>query len=70
MRQSTIIFGSLLFAFIIYITLLGQLPSYLGLFSPKKNVAKQEQNNSDTKPKEQTKGIDVSGLLTNIPIIL
>jgi len=35
LRQSNIIFAALLFAFIIYITIRGQLPSYLALFSGK-----------------------------------
>lgn len=33
MRQSTIIFGTLLASFVIYITLRGQLPDYLALFT-------------------------------------
>ena len=33
MRQSTIIFGTLLAAFVIYITLRGQLPDYFALFT-------------------------------------
>jgi len=32
-RQSTVIFGSLVFSFIVYVTLRGQLPDYLALFS-------------------------------------
>lgn len=35
MRQSTIIFGAIVFAFIVYITLRGQLQSYLSLFTKK-----------------------------------
>lgn len=33
MRQSTIIFGVIVFAFIVYITLRGQLSGYLSLFT-------------------------------------
>jgi hypothetical protein len=33
MKQSTVIFGTILTAFVIYITLRGQLNDYLGLFS-------------------------------------
>lgn len=33
MRQSTIIFGTLVFAFVIYITVRGQLPAYFSLFT-------------------------------------
>lgn len=33
MKQSNVIFGTLLLAFVIYITLRGQLPAYLSLFS-------------------------------------
>lgn len=35
MKQSTVIFGVLLFAFLMYITLRGQLPAYLALFKGK-----------------------------------
>lgn len=33
MRQSNVIFGVLVFAFVIYITLRGQLPAYIALFT-------------------------------------
>lgn len=33
MKQSTVIFATLTFAFVVYITLRGQLPAYLALFS-------------------------------------
>jgi hypothetical protein len=39
LRQSTVIFGTLLFAFIVYITLRGQLPAYLDLFKPGANTS-------------------------------
>jgi len=32
MRQSNVIFGAIVFAFLVYITTRGQLPAYLGLF--------------------------------------
>ncbi len=32
MRQSNVIFGTILLAFIVYITMRGQLPAYLDLF--------------------------------------
>lgn len=35
MRQSNVIFATLLFAFIVYITIRGQLPAYLDLFRGK-----------------------------------
>lgn len=35
MRQSSVIFGVLLLAFVIYITMRGQLPGYMALFKPK-----------------------------------
>jgi hypothetical protein len=47
-RQSTIIFGTLLAAFVIYITLRGQLPDYLALFT------KAAPSNTETKEAEQT----------------
>lgn len=33
MKQSTIIFGAILFAYVVYITMRGQLPAFLDLFS-------------------------------------
>lgn len=36
MRQSNVIFGTLIFMFIVYITMRGQLPAYLDLFKSKK----------------------------------
>lgn len=35
MRQSTLTFGVLLFIFVVYITVRGQLPAYLSLFKRK-----------------------------------
>ena len=32
MGQSTVIFGTLLFAFIVFITVRGELPKYMGFF--------------------------------------
>ena len=55
MRQSTIIFGSLLLAFVVYITLRGQLPSYLNLFTGKgantnsKGSTATQNNSTDSK---------------------
>jgi hypothetical protein len=40
MRQSTLTFGVLLFMFVVYITVRGQLPAYLALFKSKKPAAK------------------------------
>lgn len=42
MRQSNVIFGTLLFAFLVYVTMRGQLPQYLDLFKAKP----QEQSSS------------------------
>lgn len=36
MRQSTLTFGVLLFMFVVFITVRGQLPAYLALFRSKK----------------------------------
>lgn len=44
MKQSTIIFGSIVFAFVIYITVRGQLPDYLALFGGKKSSASSGGN--------------------------
>lgn len=38
MRQSTVTFGVILFAFIVYITVRGQLPSYIALFKSKQHA--------------------------------
>jgi hypothetical protein len=47
-RQSTVIFGSLVFAFIVYITLRGQLPDYLALFSSKPSSSAPASNADKT----------------------
>jgi hypothetical protein len=45
MKQSNVIFATLIFSFILYVTMRGQLPAYLDLFKPKskddKSTAKQ-----------------------------
>lgn len=41
MKQSTIIFGAILFAYVIYITMRGQLPAFLDLFSSAKSSGKK-----------------------------
>lgn len=33
MRQSTVIFGTLLLGFVIYVTIRGQLPAYMSIFT-------------------------------------
>lgn len=47
MRQSNVIFGTLLLAFIVYITMRGQLPGYLDLFT-KKNAPKSSSSTSSS----------------------
>lgn len=37
MRQSSVIFGALFVAFIVFITVRGELPAYLGALFPKKS---------------------------------
>lgn len=50
MRQSTVIFGVLILAFVIYITMRGQLPAYLALFSSSSSTpAPQTQNDNTSK---------------------
>lgn len=48
MKQSTIIFVTLLVAFVIYITIRGQLPAYFSLFTGA-NVGNVSKDNSDNK---------------------
>lgn len=57
MKQSTVIFGALVFGFVVYITLRGQLPAYLGLFNSSKtsvasggNADKTPTSNSNPNP--------------------
>lgn len=47
-RQSSTIFGVLLFAFIVYITIRNQLPLYLNLFSKGESTASNEVAASDS----------------------
>ena len=54
MRQSTIIFGSLLLAFVIYITLRGQLPAYLGLFTGKGTTATTDSSTKTSPDKSSS----------------
>jgi uncharacterized membrane protein YgcG len=46
MRQSTLTFGVLLFMFVVFITVRGQLPAYLALFKSKKVAAKSSNSSS------------------------
>lgn len=46
MRQSTITFGVILFAFVVYITMRGQLPAYLDLFKSKPKEASSSGGDS------------------------
>lgn len=54
MRQSNIIFGSLLFAFIVYITIRGQLPGYLDLFRGRGNGGQSASASGDKTPTSGT----------------
>ena len=47
MRQSNVIFGTLIFAFIVFITMRGQLPAYLDLFKSKPPEKKSASSGSD-----------------------
>ena len=46
MRQSNVIFGTLIFAFIVFITMRGQLPAYLDLFKSKPPEVKNSKSSS------------------------
>lgn len=59
MRQSNIIFGTLLFAFVIYITLRGQLPEYIALFTgASPNTAATDNQTSENNSNDFTKLFD------------
>jgi len=46
LRQSNVIFGTLIFAFIVFITMRGQLPAYLDLFKSKPPEEKKSEKSS------------------------
>lgn len=46
MRQSTVIFASLIFAFVIYITVRGQLDDYIDLFKPNGSAPSSKSNDA------------------------
>lgn len=65
MRQSNVIFGALLFAFIVYITVRGQLPAYLDLFRGKGsgasgNSASAEKASSSGTSHNATNAVDTA----------
>jgi len=47
LRQSNVIFGTLIFAFIVFITMRGQLPAYIDLFKSKPPEEKKSSGGSD-----------------------
>lgn len=49
MRQSNVIFGVILFAFVMYVTMRGQLPAYLDLFKKKTDAASTTSTTSSGK---------------------
>ena len=57
MRQSTVIFGVMIFAFVVYITMRGQLPDYLALFSSGKSST--ASTNSAASNSEKSKGTSI-----------
>jgi hypothetical protein len=63
-NQSTIIFGFLFAAFLVFITQRGELPIYLGflLTSPKKAVAPANINTAETKTSNAGEGIEASDI--------
>lgn len=62
MRQSTVIFGGLLAAFVIYITVRGQLPGYLNLFSSNSGIA-----SSTSTPKTEASVTQSTGIKPQLP---
>jgi len=46
LRQSNVIFGTLIFAFLVFITMRGQLPAYLDLFKSKPPEEKKSGKSS------------------------
>lgn len=61
MRQSTVIFGVLIFAFVVYITMRGQLPAYLALFSSS-NTSTSSAPKSTSSAETKSSGIDWGGV--------
>jgi len=55
MRQSNIIFGTLLLAFVIYITLRGQLPEYIALFTGASTQSATPTTNGDNRSQVDNK---------------
>lgn len=47
MRQSTVIFGAILFAFVVYITMRGQLDDYIDLFKSKPKASASSSSGSN-----------------------
>lgn len=56
MRQSTVIFSALVFVFVVYITLRGQLPAYFSLFSSNKFSA-ASGGNADKTPSSNNNSV-------------
>ena len=65
MSQSNIIFGTLLFAFIIYITTKGELPAYIGLFTKKGTSASVGTDTSGSASVFGVPGTSTHSLPTN-----
>lgn len=71
MKQSTIIFGAIVFAFVIYITVRGQLPDYLALFSGSKSSASSGGNAdkpATSKPPVDQSFLDSLGSILTNPV--
>ncbi len=70
MSQSNLIFGILLFAFIVYITSRGQLPDYISLFTSK-GSGEHTTASKSTSTGSKSKGVDwgrVFGFIQNIQV--
>jgi len=66
LRQSNIIFGAILFAFIVYITIRDQLPSYLDLFNSKPKVTSNGGGGGTSSSKIKSVGSDLTKLFISI----
>jgi hypothetical protein len=58
MKQSTILFGSLIFAFFFYITVKGQLAQYMSLFTGAPSAPVNETKDSAEINSEKESGFD------------
>jgi hypothetical protein len=68
-NQSNIIFGALLLAFIVYITMRGELPIYMGFFVPSNGTSTSTSSNNGGSTYTPTNPVqNVTGPSSNVTI--